>query len=97
MGGSSVAWLIGLNIAYNQETNRFGHAPLWSATNVIASNRTLQEVYFPAFKAVVEQANPGSIMTSYNKVNGQHASENYAILSDLFSWGFDNGFTVTDW
>nr|XP_031859425.1 uncharacterized protein CI109_005069 [Kwoniella shandongensis]KAA5526497.1 hypothetical protein CI109_005069 [Kwoniella shandongensis] len=83
--------------AYNQETNRFGDAPKWSAANVIVSNRTLQEVYFPAFKAVVERARPGSIMTSYNKVNGYHASENKAILGDLFSWGFDDGFTVTDW
>lgn len=46
---------------------------------------------------MVQEAKPGAVMTSYNQVNGHYASENVKILSDLRSWGFENGFTVSDW
>lgn len=60
--------------------------------------RTLHEIYFPAFEAAVKEADVASVMTSYNLLNGVHASEskylNYDILRD--KWGFD-GLVMSDW
>ena len=56
--------------AHNQETNRFGLTPAFDAYDSIVDERVLHEVYFPAFKAVVQEANPASVMCSYNKING---------------------------
>jgi beta-glucosidase len=60
--------------------------------------RTLQEIYFPAFKAAVEEAGVYAVMSAYNKVNGQSCSESPYLLSDTLrkSWGF-RGFVVSDW
>lgn len=83
--------------AYNQETNRFGLAPEFDAIDAIVDERTLHEVYLPAFKAAVQEGNAGSVMCSYNKLNGIHSCENpwlYERLKD--DWGF-SGFVVTDY
>jgi beta-glucosidase len=60
--------------------------------------RTLHEIYFPAFEAAVKEADVASVMTSYNLLNGVHASEskylNYDILRD--KWGFE-GLVMSDW
>jgi beta-glucosidase len=66
--------------------------------NVVMDERTLREVYLPHFKAVVEEANVASIMSSYNKVNGFYAGENQHLLSDILKgdWGFE-GFVESDW
>ena len=60
--------------------------------------RTLHEIYFPAFEAAVKEADVASVMTSYNLLNGVHASEskylNYDILRD--EWGFE-GLVMSDW
>lgn len=60
--------------------------------------RTLHEIYFPAFEKAVRKAGVASIMTSYNLLNSVHASEskylNYDVLRDM--WGFD-GFVISDW
>ncbi|RDW72665.1 glycoside hydrolase family 3 protein [Aspergillus mulundensis] len=84
--------------AYNQETNRFGLAPEFDAVSAVVDERVLREVYFPAFKAAIQEAGAGSVMCAYNKLNGQHACENSWLLSDVLKeqWGFD-GFVVTDW
>lgn len=60
--------------------------------------RTLHEIYLPAFEMVVKEARPKSIMCSYNKINGTPLSENKYMLTDVLrdKWGFD-GFVVTDW
>lgn len=60
--------------------------------------RTLQEIYFPAFKAAVEEAGVWSVMSAYNKVNGTYCAENSALLKDVLQkqWGF-KGFVVSDW
>ena len=60
--------------------------------------RTLQEIYLPAFKAAVEEGHVGTVMTSYNLVNGVHASQNGHLIRDILKgqWGFD-GFVMSDW
>lgn len=60
--------------------------------------RTLFEIYFPAFETAIKEADVASVMTSYNLLNGVHASEskflNYDVLREL--WGFD-GIVMSDW
>jgi beta-glucosidase len=60
--------------------------------------RTLQEIYFPAFKAAVQEAGVWSVMSAYNKVNGTYCAENEYLLKDVLKngWGF-KGFVVSDW
>src|ERR1700678_2661379 len=60
--------------------------------------RTLQEIYFPAFKAAVQEAGVWSVMSAYQKVNGRYCSENAYLLQDVLrkEWGF-TGFVVSDW
>jgi beta-glucosidase len=66
--------------------------------NVVMDERTLREVYLPHFKAVVQEANVASIMSSYNLVNGFHSGENSHLLSDILKgdWQFE-GFVESDW
>ncbi|EOO04191.1 putative glycoside hydrolase family 3 domain protein [Phaeoacremonium minimum UCRPA7] len=84
--------------AYNQDTNRFGLDPGWDTVDIIADKRALHELYFPAFKASVQEAKAGSVMCSYNKLNGFFACENEWLLNKTLKseWGFD-GFVVADW
>jgi beta-glucosidase len=84
--------------AYNQDTNRFGAAPEYVAVDAIVDERVLREVYFPAFKAVVQEAAAASVMCSYNQLNGYYACENEWLLNTTLKheWGF-TGFVVTDW
>jgi beta-glucosidase len=60
--------------------------------------RTLNEIYFPAFKAAVEEAGAWAVMSAYNKVNGQWCAENPFLLTDTLkkSWSF-KGFVISDW
>ena len=78
-------------VCNNQETNRF-------TISSEVSERALQEIYLPAFKATVQDADAWSFMTCYNKVNGIYGSENYNLLRKrlMEQWGF-RGFTVSDW
>jgi beta-glucosidase len=78
-------------ICNNQETNRF-------TVSSEVGERALQEIYLPAFKATVQEADAWSFMTCYNKVNGIFGSENYNLLRErlMDKWGF-RGFTVSDW
>jgi beta-glucosidase len=78
-------------ICNNQETNRF-------TVSSEVSERALQEIYLPAFKATVQEADAWSFMTCYNKVNGIFGSENYNLLRErlMGEWGF-RGFAVSDW
>ena len=79
--------------AYNQETNR--NTP---ADNVIASTRTLREIYEPAFQAAVENAKVASLMCSYSTINGDFACQNNDLLNTTLKqlWGFP-GFVTSDY
>ncbi len=60
--------------------------------------RTLREIYLPAFENSVKKEQPWSIMCAYNKLNGTYCSENEWLLTELLrdEWGFEN-FVVSDW
>lgn len=72
----------------------------WERNNidVIISERALQEIYLPGFKAGVIDGNAMGVMSAYNIVNGSHCSESRHLLTDLLKneWGF-KGFVVSDW
>ncbi|KAK9779271.1 putative beta-glucosidase [Seiridium cardinale] len=84
--------------AYNQDTNRFGLDPEWVAIDAQVDKRVLHELYFPAFKASVQEADAASIMCSYNRLNGYFTCENDWLLNTTLrqEWGFE-GFVVADW
>jgi beta-glucosidase len=62
------------------------------------SERALREIYLPAFEAAVKKAHVGSIMDSYNLLNGEHATQNYHLNVEIAKqqWGFD-GVMMSDW
>jgi beta-glucosidase len=66
--------------------------------NAVVDERALQEIYFPAFKAAVEEAGVWSVMSAYNKLNGVYCAQNSFLLKDVLQklWGF-KGFVVSDW
>jgi beta-glucosidase len=66
--------------------------------NAVVGERALQEIYFPAFKAAVQEAGVWSVMSAYNKLNGTYCAENPFLLKDTLrkQWGF-KGFVVSDW
>ncbi|MBO4341199.1 MAG: glycoside hydrolase family 3 C-terminal domain-containing protein [Bacteroidales bacterium] len=65
--------------------------------NINADERTLNEIYFPAFRKAVQKGQVGAVMTSYNPLNGTHASENaWLIKENLRKWGFE-GIVMSDW
>jgi beta-glucosidase len=74
-----------------QETNRMGG-------NSTIDERTLRELYLLPFEIAVEQARPGSVMCSYNRLNGDYACENDHLLNGILKhdWGFQ-GFVQSDW
>jgi beta-glucosidase len=86
-------------VGNNAETERTGYATgdgRSTAINTVVSERALQELYFPPFKAVVRQGGAGSVMGSYNRLNGTYACQHPGILATLKrDWGWD-GFVAPD-
>jgi beta-glucosidase len=74
---------------YEIERNR-------ASTNV--DERTLREIYLPQFEAAVKEAQPWTVMCSYNRINGTYASQHDTMLNKILKeeWGFE-GLVVSDW
>ena len=75
----------------NQEMRR-------TATNSVVDDRTMYEIYLPAFKAAVQEGGAWAIMGSYNLWNGEFNCHNHRLLNDILKgeWGFD-GVVISDW
>jgi beta-glucosidase len=67
-------------------------------TDSVVDERTLREIYLPAFEAAVKEAHVGALMSSYNLVNGEHASQSRHLQTEIAKreWGFD-GVLMSDW
>ncbi|MBN2164185.1 MAG: glycoside hydrolase family 3 C-terminal domain-containing protein [Pontiellaceae bacterium] len=78
-------------VANSQEIER-------SSISEVVDERTLHEIYFPAFKASVEEGNVMTVMCAYNKVNDIYCAANHYLLTDMMKdrWGFD-GVIMSDW
>lgn len=78
-------------VANNQEKRRMTNSS-------DADERTLREIYLASFEGAVKKAKPWTVMSSYNRINGEFVGDNKKYLTDILrkEWGFD-GYVVSDW
>ncbi|HEY5336256.1 MAG TPA: glycoside hydrolase family 3 C-terminal domain-containing protein, partial [Mycobacteriales bacterium] len=101
-GRIGAAWVTGLQAqgvgaslkhfaVNNQETDRM-------RVSADVDERTLREIYLPAFEYVVRTTQPWTVMSSYNRLNGTYTSEHRHLLTEILreEWGF-RGLIVSDW
>ena len=109
-----VAWIRGAqsqgvigNVKHYAVNNQEGQGPgtlvggsqgSRQTVDAVVDERTLREMYLSHFEAAVKQANVGSVMCAYNRVNGQYACENEHLLEDVLKgeWGF-KGYVLADY
>ncbi|MGP3427007.1 glycoside hydrolase family 3 N-terminal domain-containing protein, partial [Escherichia coli] len=101
-GDMSAAWIkgvqsqgVGTSLKHFAVNN---HEHCRMTVDAIVDQRTLREIYLPAFERAVTQTQPWTVMCSYNKINGTYAAEHKQLLDDILvnEWGFE-GIVVTDW
>ena len=101
-GELAVSWIEGIQsrgvgaslkhfAANNQEFQR-------NSIDAVVDERTLREIYLPAFEAAVRRARPWTVMCAYNRLNGELCSQNETLLTRILKdeWGFE-GVVVSDW
>ena len=88
---NNVAACIKHYAANNQETNR-------GTVDVLMDERTLREIYLPAFQSAITEAHAYSVMGAYNKFRGEYLCENPYMLQNILrdEWGF-KGIVISDW
>jgi len=95
LNGQKVLTVLKHYAGNNQENTRCGIIPDNAGIDARISEKALNEIYLPGFKASVERAKTGGIMCSYNQVNGTFACNHPELLGYLRKWGFD-GFIAPD-
>ena len=101
-GQMGAAWVqgvqnegVGTSLKHYAANNQEGHRMVVDA---IIDERTLREIYLPAFEITVKKAQPWTVMCSYNLLNGTYLAENALLLTRILKeeWGH-NGLVVSDW